>query len=170
MSALFYQNAIPQENQTIKVNDLTVRGNMVANNSVSVQGGITTNAELGFEANSDPAVSGKIILPAMTKYTQLTSTTTSVTISAGEQQFLIETFDGSIAAGASAAFNVSHASCVAGKTLILCSNDVSDNTLINVNSFVAYATNGAFIITRHNLGAVAAAGKQTITVKIIQTA
>ena len=170
MSALFYQNAIPQENQTIKVNDLTVRGNVVANNSVSVQGGITTNAELAFEANSDPAVSGTIKLPAMTKYTQLTSETTSVSISAGEQQFLVETFDGSIAAGASASFSVFHSSCVANKTLILCSNDVSDNTLLTVNSFVAYATTGAFIITRHNMGAVAAAGKQTITVKIIQTA
>ena len=89
MSALFYQNAVPQENQSIKCNDITVRGNVVAQNSVSVEGGITTNAELAFEANSDPAVSGKIKLPAMTGYSQLTSETTTVTITGAVVMMLV---------------------------------------------------------------------------------
>ena len=49
MSARFFQSDVPQENQYIKCNDLTVRGSVIANESVSVAGGITTNAELGFE-------------------------------------------------------------------------------------------------------------------------
>ena len=170
MSIRLLQSNVPQEYiQTIKVNDLTVRGNVVANNTVSVQGGITTNAELGFEANSSASVSGTIRLPALTVTSQLTSTTTNVGITGDPQQFVIETFDGSIAAGASASFNVFNTSCVAGKTLILCSNDVSDNTLLTVNSFVAYQSDGAFLVTRHNFGTVAATGKQKIIFKLIQS-
>ena len=153
MSALFYQNAVPQENQSIKVNDITVRG------------------ALSFEDNTDPAVSGTITLPAMTRYTQITSTTTSVSIAAAEQQFAIDTFaTGSIAAGATASFGVFHSGYEVGKTLVLIANDVSDNTLLTTNCFVAYGGAGQFIITRHNVGSVAQANKQTIIVKLIQTA
>ena len=106
MSIRLLQSTIPQENQTIRVNDATIRGNLVANGSVSVAKGITTNAELAFEANTDIAVSGKILLPAMTVYTQTTSTTATVSISGAEQQFIVDTFDtGSIPAGASVSFN-----------------------------------------------------------------
>ena len=171
MSAQYFQSDTPQEQQFIKCGALTVRGALVANKDVAVAGGITTNGSLSFEANTDPAVSGKIRLPALpAAYSQLTSTTTSVTITGAEQQFAIDTFaTGSIAAGATAAFTVTHSGCVAGKTLVLIANGLSDNTLITTNCFVAYATNGAFVITRHNVGAVAQADTQTIIVKLIQS-
>jgi len=172
MSAQFFQSNTPQENQSIKCNDLTVRGSVVANESVAVAGNLSTNGELSFQPNSDASVSGKIVLPALpAAYSQLTSTTTGVTITGAEQQFAIDTFaTGTIAAGATAAFTVTHSGCVAGKTLVLIANGLSDNTLITTNCFVAYATNGAFIITRHNVGAVAQPDKQTIIVKLIQSA
>ena len=170
MSAQFFQSSIPQENQTIKCNDLPVRGSVVANESLAVAKGISLNGALSFEANTDPSVSGTILLPAMTKYTQLTSTTTGVTITAAEQQFAIDTFaTGTIAAGATASFSVSHSGYVVGKTLVLIANDVSDNTLLTTNCFVAYGGAGAFIITRHNVGAAPQANKQTIIVKLIQS-
>ena len=171
MSAQYFQSDTPQEQQFIKCGALTVRGALVANKNVAVQGGITTNGALSFEDNSDPAVSGTIRLPALpATYSQITSETTTVSISGAEQQFAIETFDGSIAAGASASFQVANGSCVAGKTLVLIANGLSDNTLITTNCFVAYATNGAFIITRHNVGPAPQPGKQTIIVKLIQSA
>ena len=172
MSAQYFQSNTPTEQQSIKCNDLTVRGSVVANEAVSVAKGISLNGALSFEANSDPSVSGKITLPALpAAYSQLTSTTTGVTITAAEQQFAIDTFaTGSIAAGANASFTVTHSGCVVGKTLVLIANDVSDNTLLTTNCFVAYVTNGAFIITRHNVGSVAQADKQTIIVKLIQSA
>ena len=177
MSAKFFQQDTPAENQFIKCNDITCRGHVVIDEYATVGGNLTvTGAEtvggaFTLAANTDVAVGGKISLPAMTKYTQLTSTTTGVTITGAEQQFDIDTFTiGSIAAGATASFNVTHSGCVAGKTLVLIANGLSDNTLITTNCFVAYATTGAFIITRHNVGAVAQTNKQTIIVKLIHTA
>ena len=171
MSAQYFQSDTPQEQQFIKCGALTVRGALIANKDVAVQGGITTNGSLQFEANSDAAVSGTIQLPALTKYTQLTSTSTNLTITGAEQQFAIDTFaTGSIAAGATATFSVFHSGYEVGKTLVLIANDVSDNTLLTTNCFVAYGGAGAFIITRHNVGAVAQADKQTIIVKLIQSA
>ena len=172
MSAQFFQSSIPQENQSIKCNDITVRGSVVANESVAVAKGISLNGALSFEANTDPAVSGTITLPALpAAYSQITSETTNVTITGAEQQFKIDTFaTGSIAAGANVSFSVFHSGYEVGKTLVLIANGLSDNTLITTNCFVAYATNGAFIITRHNVGAVAQADKQTIIVKLVQSA
>ena len=171
MSALFYQNAIPQENQTIKVNDLTVRGNVVANNSVSVQGGITTNAELAFEANSDPSVSGKIIFPAMTVYTQGTSQTTAVNISGAEQQFMVDTFaTASIPAGTSISFAVNNPSIELNKTIVVMNKMGSTTALTEVNDFVSITGAGGMTITRHNFGTGAATGLQRLAFKLIQTA
>ena len=171
MSAQYFQSDTPQEQQFIKCGALTVRGALIANKEVAVAGGITTNGELSFEANTDPAVSGKIKLPALTTYTQLTSESTSVSIGGGEQQFAIDTFaTGSIAAGANVSFQVFHSGYEVGKTLVLIANDVSDNTLLTTNCFMAYGGAGAFIITRHNVGAVAQADKQKIIVKLIQSA
>tara|TARA_R110002126_G_scaffold175449_1_gene324108 strand:- start:503 stop:961 length:459 start_codon:yes stop_codon:yes gene_type:complete len=151
MSARIFQSDTRQNNQYIKCEDLTVRGVCELEDTGSIP------------------TAGKITLPALTTFQQATSTGTNITITGNPQQFIVETFDGSIAAGASAVFQVFNTSIVADKTLVLCSNGLSDNTLLDVNSFVTYATNGAFIITRHNTGSVAAAGKQKIIVKLIQT-
>jgi len=179
MSVQFLQSNTPQENQTIKCNDLTVRGNVVANESVSVAGGITTNAELAFQANADGAVSGKISLPALTNYTQATATNANVAASTGgvaPQQFMITTYEsspgvgGDIAAGASVSFNVFHSGVVAGKTMILISKAGSYNDNKEVNAFVAVTGNGEFDITRHNFGSSTASGTEQLIVKLIQTA
>ena len=151
MSARIFQSDTRQDNQYIKCEDLTVRG----------------VCEL--EDTGTISTAGKITLPALTVFQQATSTGTNVTATGNPQQFIVQTFDGSIAAGASATFSVFNTSCVADKTLVLCSNGLSDNTLLDVTSFVAYATTGAFIITRYNTGSVAATGKQKLIVKLIQT-
>ena len=170
MSVQFLQSTVPQEAQTIRVNDCVIRGHSTVAEYLTVTGNVSTNGSLGFGPHpSDASKSGEITLPAMSLTQQATSTGTNVGITGDPQQFVISTFDGSIAAGATASFSVLNTACKAGKTLILLSNDVSDNTLLNVNTFVAYQADGAFIITRHNVGTVAAAGKQKIIVKLIQS-
>jgi hypothetical protein len=180
MSIRLLQSNTPQEYiQTIKVNDITVRGNVVANNSVSVAGGITTNAELAFEANTDGAVSGKIMLPALENFTQPTANNANVAASTGgvaPQQFMITTFEssagvgGDIAAGASVTFTVFHSGVVAGKTMILCSKAGSYNGLVEVTDYVSSTSANEFTVTRHNHGATTASGNQQLIFKLIQTA
>ena len=172
MSAKFLQSDTPSEITTIKVNDIKCRGHLVVSEYVT-SASIGASGPLTLTANADNTLSGKITLPALTVYPQATATNANVAASTGgvaPQQFAIETFDGSIAAGASVSFTVFTTSVIPGKTLVLCSNDVSDNTLLTVNSFCSYVGADAFIITRHNFGTVAAAGKQKIIVKFIQSA
>ena len=174
MSAQFFQSSTPQENQSIKCNDITVRGAMVANESVSVAGNLSTSGILSLQANADAAVSGKILLPALTSYTQGTSNTTAVVVSGNEQQFKISTFEsspgvgGDIAAAAGASFDVTHSGIVAGKTMILCQKAGSYNGNTNVNAFVGASTNGTFTITRRNFGGTTASGSEEILVKLLQ--
>tara|TARA_R110000751_G_scaffold239889_1_gene340553 strand:+ start:501 stop:1016 length:516 start_codon:yes stop_codon:yes gene_type:complete len=170
MSALFYQNAVPQENQSIKCNDITVRGSVVANESVAVAKGISLNGALSFEDNTDPAVSGTIQLPAMTVYTQLTSQTTAVSVASGDQQFIVDTFDtASIPAGTAISFNIANPSIVLNKTIVVMNKMGSTAALVDVNDFVSVTAAGAMTITRHNFGSVAATGLQRLCLKLIQT-
>lgn len=176
MSVRFLQSNTPQENQTIKCNDITVRGSVVANESVSVANGISLNGELSFQANTDATRTGKIQFPVLVSYTQATSNTTAITVSGAEQQFKISTFEsspgvgGDIASGAGATFSVSHAGIVAGKTIILVSKQGSYNDNTNVNVFVGDAGNGVFQLTRRNFGSTTASGTEEILVKLIHTA
>jgi hypothetical protein len=179
MSALFYQNAVPQENQSIKCNDITVRGSVVANESVSVAAGIALNGGLTFENNADGALQGKISLPALTIYPQATATNANVAASTGgvaPQQFMISTYEssagvgGDLAAGASVSFTVFHSGVVAGKTMVLVAKAGSYNGNNEVNAFVGVAGSGEFDITRHNFGSTTASGSEQLIVKLIQTA
>lgn len=171
MSARFFQSSTPQENQSIKCNDLTVRGSVVANESVSVAGGIALNGALSLETNSDPAVGGKIVLPAMTIYTQLTSQTTAVSVASGDQQFIVDTFaTASIPAGTSITFAVNNPSIVLDKTIVVMNKMGSTTALTEVNDFVSVTAAGGMTITRHNFGAGAATGLQRLCFKLIQTA
>jgi hypothetical protein len=143
MSALFYQNAVPQENQSIKCNDITVRGSVVAN---------------------------EIILPAMTVYTQLTSQTTAVSVANGDQQFIVDTFTGaSIPGGSSITFAINNPSIVLNKTIVVMNKMGSVAALTEVNDFVSVTAAGGMTITRHNFGATAATGLQRLCFKLIQT-
>ena len=171
MSARFFQSDTPQENQYIKCNDLTVRGSVVANESVAVAKGISLNGALSFEDNTDPAVSGQIYFPAMTVYTQGTSQTTAVTITGAEQQFIVDCFDtASIPAGTAISFNIFNTSVITSKTIVLCSAMGSASALTDVNNFVSISGSGVIVLTRHNFGTTAATGLQRLCFKLIQTA
>ena len=72
MSALFYQNVIPQENQSIRVNDITCRGAATIAEAMTVTGNLSTDAGLtvGTSITHDN-------IPA-TNILQLTSITTAI--------------------------------------------------------------------------------------------
>tara|TARA_R110002049_G_scaffold85258_1_gene216813 strand:- start:3671 stop:4210 length:540 start_codon:yes stop_codon:yes gene_type:complete len=178
MSARFFQSSTPSEDQSIKCNDLRVRGSVVADETVAVAKGISLNGELSFEENAVKSISGKIVLPPIVNYPQATSNTANVAASTGgvaPQQFMITTFEssagvgGDIAAGASVNFTVFHSGIIAGKTLVLCAKAGSYNGLTKVNDFVASTSANQFTVTRHNFGSTTASGNQQLIFKLIQT-
>ena len=159
MSAKYLQSDTPSESTTIKVNDITCRGHQ------------TIAEYLAFEANTDPLVSGKILFPAMTVYVQGTSQTTTVSVAAGDQQFIVDTFAGaSIPAGTSIVFNVNNPSILLNKTIVVMNKMGSTAALTEVNDFVSVTAAGGMTITRHNFGATTAVGLQRLCFKLIQTA
>ena len=173
MSARFFQQSTPAENQFIKCSDIDCRG------PAAVSGNATINGVLTMTENTDKSKSGKIVLPPIVNYPQATSNTANVAASTGgvaPEQFMITTFEssagvgGDIAAGASVSFSVFHSGIVAGKTLVLCSKAGSYNGLINVNDFVSATLANEFKVTRHNFGSTTASGNQQLIFKLIQTA
>ena len=173
MSARFFQQSTPAENQFIKCSDIDCRG------PAAVSGSVTVNGVLTMTENTDKSKSGKIVLPPIVNYPQATSNTANVAASTGgvaPEQFMITTFEssagvgGDIAAGASVSFSVFHSGIVAGKTLVLIANGLSYNGLINVNDFVSATLANEFKVTRHNFGATTASGNQQLIFKLIQTA
>ena len=95
MSARFFQSDTPQENQYIKCNDLTVRGAVIANESVTVAGNLSTAAGLtvGTSITHDNIPAANIV--------QLTSITTAIdaTAVANPFNFNVSTFAATTAAG-----------------------------------------------------------------------
>jgi hypothetical protein len=171
MSVQFLQSTTPQENQTIRVNDCIVRGHSTVAEYLNVTGNATCGAILTIAPNSDPLASGKILLPAMTVYTQGTSQTTQVSIASGDQQFIVDTFAAaSIPGGSSISFAVNNPSIVLNKTIVVMNKMGSTNALTEVNDFVSVTAAGGMTITRHNFGATAAVGLQRLCFKLIQTA
>ena len=179
MSIRLLDSNIPKEDQSVKCNDLTVRGSVVCNESVAVQQGISLNGGLSFEDNSNGALTGKIDFPAITNYVQATANNANVaasTAGVAPQQFMITTYEssagvgGDIAAGASVSFNVFHSGVTAAKTLILCSKAGSYNGLTEVNDFVSATIDNQFTVTRHNFGSTTASGDQQLLFKLINFA
>ena len=149
MSAQFFQSNIPAQNQTIRVNDAIIRGDAVISGDTQC---------------------GKITLPAMSIYTQLTSQTTAVSVAAGDQQFIVDTFDGaSIPGGSSISFAVNNPSILLNKTIVVMNKMGSTAALTEVNDFVSVTAAGGLTLTRHNFGATAATGLQRLCFKLIQT-
>ena len=177
MSAKFFQQDTPAENQFIKCNDITCRGHVVIDEYATVGGNLTvTGAEtvgdvFTLAANTDPAVGGKIVLPAMTVYTQGTSQTTAVNVASGDQQFMVDTFaTASIPAGTAISFAVNNSSIELNKTIVVMNKMGSTAALTEVNDFVSVTGAGGMTITRHNFGSGAATGLQRLCFKLIQTA
>jgi len=173
MSAKFFQQSTPAENQFIKCSDIDCRG------PAAVSGNATINGVLTMTENTDKSKSGKIVLPPIVNYPQATANNANVAASTGgvaPEQFMITTFEssagvgGDIAAGASVTFSVFHSGIVAGKTLVLCAKAGSYNGLINVNDFVSATLANEFKVTRHNFGSTTASGNQQLIFKLIQTA
>ena len=173
MSAKFFQQSTPAENQFIKCSDIDCRG------PAAVSGSATINGVLTMTENTDKSKSGKIVLPPIVNYQQATANNANVAASTGgvaPEQFMITTFEssagvgGDIAAGASVTFSVFHSGIVAGKTLVLCAKAGSYNGLINVNDFVSATLANEFKVTRHNFGSTTASGNQQLIFKLIQTA
>ena len=158
MSAQFFQSNIPAENQTIRVNDANIRGDLQ----------LTGTALTG----------GKLRLPPLTTFPQATANNANVAASIGgvaPEQFMVATFEsspgigGDIAAGASVTFNIFHSGVVAGKTMVLMSKAGSYNGLYEVTDYVSATGNGNIFVTRHNHGSTTASGTQQLIFKLIQT-
>tara|TARA_B110001450_G_scaffold32536_1_gene28219 strand:- start:71 stop:613 length:543 start_codon:yes stop_codon:yes gene_type:complete len=179
MSVQFLKSTVPQESQTIRVNDCIIRGHSTVAEYLTVTGNMSTNGTLGFGPHpSDASKSGEITIPALTNYPQATSNTANVAASTGgvaPQQFMITTFEssagvgGDIAAGASVTFTVFHSGVVAGKTMILCSKAGSYNGLVLVTDYVSSTSANQFTVTRHNHGSTTASGNQQLIFKLIQS-
>ena len=99
MSALFYQNVIPQENQSIKVNDAVIRGHAtiadyVTADSLSLVKGLTVGTTITHDN-----------IPAA-NITQLTSINTAIDASAvaNPYNFNVSTFNATTVAGATDRF------------------------------------------------------------------
>jgi hypothetical protein len=171
MSARFFQQSHNNENLSIKCNDAHVRGALICDESITSVGAASFNSVLTLQANVDPLASGKITFPAMNVYVQGTSQTTQVSVAAGDQQFIVDTFSGaSIPGGSSISFAVNNPSIVLNKTIVVMNKMGSTNALTEVNDFVSVTAAGGMTITRHNFGATAATGLQRLCFKLIQTA
>ena len=190
MSANFYLNdPIIQNSKAIKVHSAEVNGNLKLsapagttamttevgtnldlNSNVDI-GGVLSLSELLPSTPASVINAGKVVLPAMTVYAQLTSTTATVNITSGDQQFIVDTFDtGSIPAGTSVTFAINNPSVVINKTIVVMNKMGSVTALTEVNDFVSITSAGGIRITRHNFGATAAVGLQRLAFKLIQTA
>ena len=99
MSALFYQNAVPQENQSIRVNDIVCRGHAsvadyFTSASVTTSAGITVGTTITHDN-----------IPAA-NITQLTSPSTEIdaTAVANPYNFNVTTFTSALTAGTNTRF------------------------------------------------------------------
>lgn len=186
MSAQFLQQSTPQENHTIKVNDVIARGLIKCDELLScprfeVEGGAVTLAQDATSA-ATIAASGKLILPVIGSagtYTQATNNVTAVSITRNEQQFVIRTFSsgspagsagGDIAVNGSASFVVSHSGVVAVKTFVEAFMLGSYNGLTKTACSVTTTGNGSFTVTRHNFGSAVAVGVQELGFRLTQIA
>ena len=175
MSVQFLQKLTPNENQTIRVNDCIVRGNLTGINSGNFGGNLGCDEILSANrmifSGSSGGISdiGKITLPQLTVYTQLTSEVTPVTITGAEQQFKINTAVASnINPSTTQLFNVNHTG-VDENTMVLVSRAGSNGSNQQLLTWVAYTSAGLIRIALHNLSTIAASGTETIIVKLIQS-
>ena len=127
MSVQFLKSNTPQENQSIKVNDATVRG------ALSVAESSTLHS-VNVEQNS--RFKGRITFrPEPVLYTQATSAGTAVAITGADECFDINTFALTTVAGGIEAFNITHSGV----------NALASVQLTQISYSGAYNVNGALV-------------------------
>jgi len=172
MSAQFFQSNTPTETQSIKCNDLTVRGNLAAVNGLSAAS-ITTSGNIQTTAGnliSAGLLTGKVTFqPLPVQYTQVTSPSTTVTVGEFDQSVDITTFSLTTPAAGLEAFVVGHAG-VNSNTMFVATL-VSQTGTYNVNGaplvYVIAVSDGAFNIGIKNIGAGAFSGPLKIRIKLL---
>ena len=168
MSSQYIQSTTPTNDINIKVHDATIRNDLIVNKDLTV-GGSSITGNLTVSGSLSLTGTGKIVLPALVNYTQLTSETTPVTITGAEEQFTITTAaTGTINPSTTRLFNVNHSGVVSGKTMVLLSRTSSLGGSPQLLNWVAFTDNGLIRIARHNLSTVAETGEEEIIVKLIQ--
>tara|TARA_R110002072_G_scaffold1924_3_gene15882 strand:- start:1549 stop:2070 length:522 start_codon:yes stop_codon:yes gene_type:complete len=107
MSIRFLQSSTPQENQSIKVNDITVRGNVVADNTITAINGIDSQGVISAKSFKQKGA----FVPAQ-QLTLLTNPIDCTSAVAGQRLFQLRTISTTLAAGSTDLFNVNLAAGV----------------------------------------------------------
>ena len=167
MSAQYLNAETPNLQQKIRVYSAVVKENLVVEGEASVTSKMSVGSSFA-AASIRLSGSGKITLPALVNYQQLTSEVTPVTISGNEEQFKITTAVASnVNPGTTRLFTVTH-SGVFDSTMVLLSRGFSTGTNQQLLTWVAYTTPGTIRIGLHNLSTIAATGSEDIIIKLIQ--
>tara|TARA_R110002153_G_scaffold138885_3_gene289497 strand:+ start:5632 stop:6138 length:507 start_codon:yes stop_codon:yes gene_type:complete len=168
MSSQYLNQAVPNSNVNIRINDAVVTGELSVVENSSFSGKLTVG---GYVQSGSLLLngSGEIRLPALTTYTQVGTETSPMTISGAEEQFIIKTSStGTINPSTTRLFNVNHSGVIAQKTMILLSRTSSLGGSPQLLNWVAYTDNGIIRIARHNLSTIPETGFEEIIVKLIQ--
>lgn len=159
MSIRLLQSYIPQENQTIRVNDATVRGSLIVNES-------STLNSLTISGNTQ--LKKVVFRPEPVGYTQTTSAGTAVAITGGEECFDVTTYALTTASGALEAFDITHSGIGALDMVHL--TQVSYSGSYNVNgalmAHIANISAGSMTIGIKNWGSGTANGAIKLRFKI----
>tara|TARA_R110000851_G_scaffold289854_1_gene444029 strand:- start:632 stop:1141 length:510 start_codon:yes stop_codon:yes gene_type:complete len=167
MSAQYLNATTPNLSQKIRVYSAVVKENLDVEGEATVTSKMSVGSSFA-AASLRLSGSGKITLPALVNYTQLTSETTPVTITGAEEQFQISTAVGSTFNPATTRlFNVNHTG-VFDTTMVLVSRAGSVGTNQQLLTWCAYTATGLIRIALHNLSTIAASGQETIIIKLIQ--
>ena len=167
MSAQYLNDENPNLQQKMRVYRAVVKQNLIVEGEASVVSKMSVGSSFA-AASIRLSGSGKITLPALTNYQQLTSEVTPVTITGSEEQFKITTAVASnINPGTTRLFTVTH-SGVFDTTMVLLSRATSTGTNQQLLTWIAYTTPGTIRIGLHNLSTIAATGSEDIIIKLIQ--
>tara|TARA_R110000787_G_scaffold170184_1_gene282898 strand:- start:357 stop:866 length:510 start_codon:yes stop_codon:yes gene_type:complete len=167
MSAQYLNDENPNLQQKMRVYSAVVKQNLIVEGEASVVSKMSVGSSFA-AASIRLSGSGKITLPALTNYQQLTSEVTPVTITGSEEQFKITTAVASnINPGTTRLFTVTH-SGVFDTTMVLLSRATSTGTNQQLLTWIAYTTPGTIRIGLHNLSTIAATGSEDIIIKLIQ--
>jgi len=163
MSAQFFQSSTPQENQSIKVNDATIRG------ACSVAEGLTVNSLVVSTGSTQRAVTYK---PLPVNYTQTVSAGTAVVVTGADECFDITTFALTTAAGGQEAFAITHSGVGANDFAVLTQVSYSGSYNVNgaANFKIISVSAGSIEIAMKNWGTGSLNGAHKFRIKLYHNA